>query len=395
MKFLKPDLLFLADTFADGLGLWLDDNGKILEIADPNSVPEIKIEYVEGLLVPGFINTHCHLELSHLKGVIPQKTGLPEFGMGVVRNRNLFSEKEILASIESEIQSLKKSGTVALGDISNQGISANAKRLSGMYIHTFVELLGLNPSHAAYSFEKGMEILPAFEDGFRCKASLAGHAPYSVSKELLQLIANQNLAQDQPSTIHFLESQHEIDFFKDKTGGFVSLYEKLSLNISFFQPKKTDSVEWCSEFLQSAKKCMLVHNTYITELQIEKMLSLSSDIYFCLCPRANLYIENRLPPVSLFQKKNLKITLGTDSLASNEDLNLLNEIKVIQQNFPSLTLHEMLIWATENGAEFLGLYNQLGDFTPGKTPGINLISGLNKNTLKLETETKIQALFSA
>ena len=119
---------------------------------------------------------------------------------------------------------------------------------------------------------------------------------------------------------------------------------------------------------------ILVHNTFTSEEDVlflqEYHKKNPQQIYFCLCPNANLYIENILPPVHLFRKNNFKIVLGTDSLASNETLSILDEIKTLRKNFPEISLDEMLQWATLNGAKALGFENELGSFDAGKKPGV-------------------------
>jgi len=120
------------------------------------------------------------------------------------------------------------------------------------------------------------------------------------------------------------------------------------------------------------QKTLLVHNTVSSKADVEFAEKSHHDLYWCLCPQANLYIENTLPDVDLLISENVKITLGTDSLASNHQLNILSEMKTLQEH-KKVDFDKLLQWATHNGAEFLGLSQQFGTLQTGKKPGLNLI----------------------
>jgi cytosine/adenosine deaminase-related metal-dependent hydrolase len=142
--------------------------------------------------------------------------------------------------------------------------------------------------------------------------------------------------------------------------------------------------------LKDAKKILLVHNTFTTKedlLWIKSNASnLISQIYFCTCPNANIYIENKLPNYALFITENCKVTIGTDSLASNWSLSVLDELKTISKHHPEIELNMLLTWATKNGAEFLE-FNQLGTLEKGKKPGLNLLK--NTDGMKLTEKTNV------
>jgi cytosine/adenosine deaminase-related metal-dependent hydrolase len=129
--------------------------------------------------------------------------------------------------------------------------------------------------------------------------------------------------------------------------------------------------------LCAAKNIILVHNTYTSEEDINFALRCvqpyHQQLFWCICIRANLYIENALPPIDLLKKKGCKIVIGTDSLASNADLNLLGEIQAILHYFPMLGLEEVLSWATYEGAKALQMEKELGSFQKGKKPGVIVI----------------------
>lgn len=135
---------------------------------------------------------------------------------------------------------------------------------------------------------------------------------------------------------------------------------------------------------------MLVHNTYTSLKDIYFILRSGRAVTWCFCPNANLYIENRLPKVEMFQFHDFNITIGTDSLASNKNLCILSELKTLHLNFPSLSLIETINWATINGALFLGIENTYGSIEKGKKPGLNLITDVND--LKISSNSKVKKL---
>ena len=178
--------------------------------------------------------------------------------------------------------------------------------------------------------------------------------------------------------------------YRTKAGEFLKLYQFLNINIDFFKPYNKSSLQSYLSLLNKAKTILLIHNTFVNQedIQFAKRQSeiAAQQIFWCLCANANLYIENALPPVELLQKNNCNIVLGTDSYSSNHSLNILDEMKTLQQYFPSIKLKELLTWSTTNGAAALGMNNMYGSFEKGKKPGINLISNVSNGNL-LDTST--------
>lgn len=327
------------------------------------------IQYHEGLLVPGFINTHCHLELSNLRYLIRRHTGLPEFAKSVIRSRTSDEYEIELAMLKAD-KEMFENGIAAVADISNQLISRTIKNNSPVYYHTFLEIMGFNPNNAKNAMERALK----FKEEFRPLAvSIVPHAPYSVSTALFNEIrANQGVTGDMLS-IHNQESADENTFFENKTGGFAGLFEFLGQDISFFKAPGTSSLKAYLPLISPEVRTLLVHNTYTTAADVAFAAEIHPDLYWCLCPHANLYIENKLPDVNMLRAAGLRITLGTDSLASNTHLSILAEMNLLQEHF-EVPADELLRWATLNGANFLGLSPEFGSFETGKRPGVNLLN---------------------
>ncbi|MDB5019314.1 MAG: Amidohydrolase 1 [Pedobacter sp.] len=368
--------------------LAIDPVGVIAAIYTAAQAEALKIKpdaVYQGSLIPGLINTHCHLELSHLKGRIEPHTGLLNFVSEVMKTRDT-DEAQILEAMFAADEEMYENGIVAVGDISNVVASKAVKLKSQIHYHTFIEAMGFNPRNAKEIFQKALELKQEF---LPLLASIVPHAPYSVSDPLMALITGLHTSSDNLLSIHNQETAAENEFFQSKTGGFLNLYDFLGLNLSFYEAPGVSSLQATLPKLP-ATKVLLVHNTQTTTADLEFAEKQHKELYWCLCPNANQYIENKLPDVQLFQEAGLKITLGTDSLASNHQLNILKEMQTLQEH-KQVGFETLLGWATINGASFLGINAQYGSFEVGKSPGILLLEKLDQEIIT--DKSKIRRLY--
>ena len=374
MRFISASHIFSGLSFLpENTVIVINDANAICDIISKNEIGLNHLELHKGIISPGFINTHCHLELSHLQNEIPQKTGIVNFALDIIKKRNTKSIESIELAMHEADAYMKTQGIVAVGDISNTNYSLEIKKKSSLYYHTFVELIGLNPSNSSLVFNNGLKLYNEFSEN-KLSTSFAPHAPYSSSTDLITLISNFCETILKPTSIHNQESIAENLFFETKTGDYLKLYESLGLNIDYFNATGKTSLQSILSSFNSEVNTLLVHNTFSNSADIENANQLHKKLFWCLCPNANLYIENTLPNIELLLSKNCNITLGTDSLASNSTLSIIDEINVIKQYFPGTTTETLLKMATYNGALFLGIDNQFGEIKNGKTPGLNLIT---------------------
>lgn len=373
----------------------IDDKGKILKVENPENLSEkpnqetyanLKAEKLSGVICPGFINTHCHLELSYLKEKIPAGEGLIAFIKQVQKNRNADESAVIDAAAKAD-EEMQQNGIVAVGDISNSAVSVSVKTNSKLYYHNFIEVFGFDPKNADAVFSNALAIQEQFKP---MATSITPHAAYSVSKELFKLIRKEAEFKNSVLSIHNQESDEENKLYRYKQGSFLDFYDQLGLDISYFKPQARNSLQSVIPILSNKQNVLMVHNTYTNMKDVYFTRRFDRKISWCFCPEANLYIENALPKVDLFTHHGFNITLGTDSLASNKSLCILKEMRILQENFPFLELENLVEWGTINGAKFLGIDREKGSIEEGKTPGLNLISGLDY--LKITPETKVRKL---
>ncbi len=369
----QADAIFTGKELLGADQVLIMDQHGVVEAIVPASEAGEDVQYQAGLLSPGFVNAHCHLELSHMKGLIPEGTGLVDFILSILQLRH-FPEEEILQAISDAEAAMIQNGIVAVGDISNNATSFKQKSKNNLSWHTFLEISGFSPQIAAMRFEQGLAAYKQFEplqgDAFRL--STAAHAPYSVSNALWELMAP--YYQGKTTSLHNQETHFEDDFLGHKKGDFTRLYELLKVDTGFYHPTGKSSLQSVAHHFAGAKQVLLVHDTFTKEADLDFIAALSdqqqTQYHFCLCVNANLYINKALPPIELLRQKNCSLVLGTDSLASNHQLSILSEIKTIQANYPQIPLTEILQWATLNGAKALGFENRLGSFEKGKQPGM-------------------------
>jgi cytosine/adenosine deaminase-related metal-dependent hydrolase len=388
MKSFKADYVFpvYAEPIKNGI-VTVDDFGKIISVTDSPLPDQTQpVERLSGIICPGFVNTHCHLELSHLEGKLTTKSGLVSFIKEVLKFRDIDKPLIVEAAAKAD-NDMYAYGIVAVGDISNTNNSLEIKANSKIYYHTFVEVLGFLPASADEIFDKGLALLKEFKPQ---PWSITPHAPYSVSKELFRLIKKYSDTGHNLLSIHNQECDDENKFYRYKMGAFNELYEFFGMDTSHFKPQARNSLQSIVPLLTSKQDILLVHNTCTNLKDIYFLKRFDRRIHWCFCPNANLYIENRLPKINLFVNQGFNLTLGTDSLASNTSLDMVSEMRTIQKKFPLISTETLIEWATINGARFLGIDNDKGTLETGKTPGLNLITGLDD--LKITAETKVKRL---
>ena len=367
----------------------VDDQGKVLALGQREDYDPASLETYTGIIVPGFINTHCHLELSHMKGMAPTGTGLLPFLKTVVNFRDI-SMEEIQDAIEKADREMYEGGIVAVGDISNKLDTAAQKEKSPIHYYTFVEMFDFMQETMT---EKVFGQYKAVYDGQSSthgnRKSCVPHAPYTVSPGLFQRINAMNEAGATVS-IHNQETAHEDEFFRTGKGGFMDFFRSFGFSMDHFRPTGQASIYYALQQMGPSHRTLFVHNTMTTPADIQAAQTWSDKVYWATCANANLYIENRLPHYNYFIDNNARMTIGTDSLTSNWQLSVLEEMKTIARYQSYIHFDTLLRWATLNGAEALGFEEELGSIEVGKRPGLNLLN-LDEG-LKLTAETRVRRL---
>lgn len=370
MKYLTADYVLPITSAPIKQGvIVLDDVGTILEIGNRSEFKSSDLDVHKGILLPGLINTHCHLELSHMQGVCPTGTKLIQFITNVVQLRE-YEEEVILQHIREKDEAMWAAGIQAVGDISNKLDTVAQKEKSPISYYTFVECFDMmQPTMTVGTIENYRAVFAGQARGGGNKKSFVPHAPYSVTSELFDFL---NRANPDKATIsiHNTETEDENLLFQNGTGGFKKFYESLGMSLDHFQPTGSKSIDYAIKHMRPKKSNLFVHNTLTTSEDIQKVHEWSDNTYWATCPNANLYIENRLPNYKLFLESDAQMTIGTDSIMSNWQLDIWEEIKTIKKMQSYVPLTDLLQWATLNGAKALGYAKSMGSLDIGKRPGV-------------------------
>ena len=358
----------------------LDDNGTVVEIGvseDPAAEPEC----YDGAIVPGFVNAHCHLELSYLKGKFRKGTGMAGFIDQINAMRDTSSMEEKKADIEYWLDTMWNRGVSAMADISNCSDSFEAKSKSPMFTRTFLEVFGTEPEDCD-NVMNGVRKLAEVAEGYGIAASPTPHACYTMSPELVTAVSAEGLKSGYLS-FHSEETQEEEDMMISGTGAMYENRKRAGMSMPPVTGKS--SLLYFIDRLEHAhpapfdEHILLVHECCMNQEGIDAVKKVMNHPFVALCPCSNIFIHNALPPVELMRKSGLKLTVGTDSLSSNDDLDMVREIFCLQENFPEVPLAEIIFWATANGAEFIGKGKELGYIRKDFRPGIVFINHIGKD----------------
>lgn len=384
----KAEKLFDGHKFREEKVLITDENGRIEAIMATEEAGE-DVQKLEGILSPGLVNCHCHLELSHLKNVIPPHTGLIDFLCSVVTKRD-FPREIIDAEIIKAEKEMYENGIVAVGDIGNTADTAEVKRKSNIRWQNFVEVLSFTDEKSLENIIHYKQVASDLEAALRTshiahRTSLVPHSPYSISPKTFQLI-NQ-LTSGKIISIHNQEHPAEDELYKTGGGEYLRFFKIFGMVKSPFPVTGKSSIRSVLPYFNNGQTVFLIHNTFMPEEDIiwanEYAASNGLKLVYCLCINANLYIENKVPPIDLLMKHNCHIVLGTDSYSSNWQLSIAKEMEAIRQHFPHIPDETILQWATSSGAKALGWDDELGSFDLGRKSGVTLFSNDFSSSKKL------------
>jgi aminodeoxyfutalosine deaminase len=378
IKLTAPIVFLPNDASSANKVIVVDTNGKILAIDNYTDHDPASIQHLPNAICAGFVNTHCHLELSHMQNLVDTGTTLLPFIGSVVKYRD-FSEDIIQSAIARADEEMYKAGIVAVGDICNKVDTLATKTKSKIRYYSFIEMFDLmNAAMTSAIISQYKDVYDTFKDTDKDSKSLVPHAPYSVTKALFQYIRETNEA-SKTISIHNEETQAENDLFLDKSGGFIPFYAGFGNALADFSPTGRSAIHYAIENMDANQKTIFVHNTLTNADGIDAANAWSKNVYWATCPNANLYIENRLPDFRLFLEKNQAMTIGTDSLTSNWQLSIFEEIKTIHKYCSYIPLQTLIAWATINGARALGYDDTLGSIEVGKSPGLVSIPIIESN----------------
>jgi cytosine/adenosine deaminase-related metal-dependent hydrolase len=312
-------------------------------------------------VLPGVVNAHPHLELSWLPGQVPPATAMPAWARSLIGLRRGVSP-DPPEPIVSAIAEVRASGTCLVGDITNTFASYDPLIDSELSAVLFHELIGFSAADPGSLVAAASGRIADLTPIAWLRPSIVPHAPYSVSPALLQSIARGN--PDRPLSVHLGESAQEIEFLQRGTGEWRALLEALGAWDGSWTPPACGPVEYLDRLGLVNRRLLAVHGVHFTDLELARLAAAGATVV--ACPRSNRWTGAGTPPVERFYASHVRVAIGSDSLASVEDLNLFAEMAEVRRLAPHVPAARILASATIAGAEALGFATELGSIEPGK-----------------------------
>lgn len=353
----------------------VDADGTITAISHcANIDSEAHVEFYPGILIPGMINAHCHLELSYLREAIAEAGGYATFASEIGRVRGNFSHEERLHAAYVADAAMWEQGIEVVADIANDDLVMPVKERSHIEYYTLFEFFGLN-NHNTTPLEQLAERYP--------NAGVTPHSTYSVQEQEFCHISNKYR---QLLSLHFLESENEILLYQHK-GSLAEWYGRMGWECDFLHhATPAGRVAHC---LPADSRTLLVHATCATQSDVATIKeSLGEGATWVLCPESNRYISNLCPPVKMLEDMGVRIAIGTDSLASARQLSMVENMRLLGD----IPLERLLCYATINGAKALGIESTKGSIDIGKRPGLVVVEGVDYNTMRLTPDSRTYRL---
>jgi cytosine/adenosine deaminase-related metal-dependent hydrolase len=310
-----------------------------------------------GVLLPGLVNAHCHLELSNLRGRLDRSGGFAHWVEDLVATRGRDGPGPVRAATARGIREMESTGTVAVGDVSNDLTHLDLLARSRLTAVVFHELLGWNPARAA-ALAAAADARPPGQRAGGVEVRLAAHAPHSVSPALFAELVKRG----GPAAIHLAESAEEARFLLRGDGAWMRFLEKRGLGDLPFDAPGVSPVRYLDELGVLRPGLVAAHCVYVDEADRARLAA--RGVHVAVCPRSNLNLGVGIPPVPELLAAGVRLCLGTDSLASVDSLDLIDDAATLHGEFPDVDPAVIVEMATAGGARALGLEG-LGTIAPG------------------------------
>jgi cytosine/adenosine deaminase-related metal-dependent hydrolase len=316
----------------------------------------------EVVLSPGLINAHCHLDYTRLRGETEWRGSFIEWLLQLVALKSVHSDKDYLTGIEWGSDQLAQSGTTTVISVASfPQLIDQARPPHVLRIWWCLELIDFKRSEPAKQiFEEARGIINAHADVFG-GFGLSPHAPYTASADLYRLAASETRTRNIPFTTHVAESQEEDDMIRRGTGHMYDYFLRAGRDMK--DCKRVSPVQMLQEYGALGRNCLAVHANCLTPLDVGLLKQTGTHVVHC--PKSHRFFNRSMPLFSSFSKHGINVCLGTDSLASNDSLDMLLEMQTLAHMFPDLSAEHILQMATTCAAKALNHEGKLGVIAPG------------------------------
>jgi cytosine/adenosine deaminase-related metal-dependent hydrolase len=317
-------------------------------------------------ILPGLVNAHTHLELSHLRGRIPSGKPFVDWIRGLIAERSRRADAdpdEMLSGVGAGIAEAVRCGTALIGDISNTLVTVDPLGRSELAAVVFYELIRFNTPEPGAFVRQALGRIQHLGTSAWVRVSLAAHAPYSVSPGLFVAI-QEMLDRGLPISVHVAESPEEVEFIASGTGSFRAFLAEMDAWNPAWVPPGVSPVQYLDDHGFLGRRVLAVHGVQMTRHDLQRLADRGTTLV--TCPRSNVRTGAGTPPLEDFYRSGVKVAVGTDSLASTPDLNVFAELGAMRQLAPRVPASTLLESATLQGARALGFDADYGTIEPGK-----------------------------
>lgn len=335
----------------------------IVSVGPAASMPPLPDEEVLNLpgcvLAPGLINAHCHLDYTNMRGCIAPPENFSDWIKSINALKRDFSTEDYLKSVMKGFDMLIDSGTTTVGNI--EAFPELLPHLSPPPIRTwwFLELIDVR--NRLYDETSLIGALSFFEQHPRWLGGfgLSPHAPYTASPELYRLAKSCSERLQMPFTTHVAESVQEHEMFTNARGGLYDLMFKLGRDCS--DCGQGSALSHLLELGLLTHNCLAVHVNYLQDYDFPALAE--TGVHVVYCPKCHSYFGHRPFQLERLREHGVNICLGTDSLASNNSLDMRSEMREAKLKHPQLTNRQCMEMVTLNPAKALNQEGRIGEIT--------------------------------
>lgn len=329
-----------------------------------------EIDFGTAAIISGLINAHTHLELTDLEGKIPPPKSFTQWLRQMVVFRMEDPNRDLSHAVERGVKLSLEAGTTTVADIANTNDSFRVLPRLPIRKRVFKELIALDPGRVASVLEEAIRTLSGFPRDGLGYVGLSPHAPYTACEKLYRGSALFSKGQDILLTTHVSESEEELEFLSKGTGALATTLRAYGFLDNWTAPGLTP-VAFLENIGAMTSPWLLAHCNYVRDEEVRIIRESASSVVYC--PGSHRYFGHKRHPFPKLLKEGINVALGTDSLASNQTLNILDEMRYVAANYKEVSPKDILAMATLRGARAVGLEGRIGRLSPGLEADLAII----------------------